>query len=90
MESNTIIVNVVNRHQDKSITADIINSSHDITGKAIASLITGDKLNDAFTFDQYTQYQPATKEISVKNNKLACTFPPHSFTQIKIGVKKNG
>ena len=49
--------------------------------------ISGEKLNQPFAFDQQTQYQPITKEISVKNNTLSCTFPPHSFTQIKLGVK---
>ena len=86
-ESNTVYVNVVNRHKDKAISADVINTSGALTGKAIAILISGEKLNDPFTLDQQTQYQPATKEISVKNNTFSCTFPPHSFTQIKLGVK---
>jgi len=86
-ESNTVYVNVVNRHKDKAISADVINTSGQLTGKAIAILISGEKLNEPFAFDQQTQFQGATKEINVKNNTLSCTFPPHSFTQIKLGVK---
>jgi alpha-L-arabinofuranosidase len=88
-ESNAVFVNVVNRHKDKAITAEIIDNARSITGKAVASFITGDKLNDPFKFDQQGQYQPSSKELAVKNNALSCTFPPHSFTQIKVGVKKN-
>ena len=87
-ETNTVFINVVNRHKDKTITAEISGTSGDFTGKAIASLITTDKLNEAFTFDQQAQYVPLTKEIAIAGNKLSYTFPPHSFTQIKIAVKK--
>src|SRR5678815_1536774 len=38
-ETNTVFINVVNRHQDKAITADIASTSGDFTGKAEASLI---------------------------------------------------
>lgn len=86
-EPNTGYVNVVNRHKDKAILADVINTSGQLTGKAIALLISGDKRNEPFAFDQQTKYQPITKEIGVKNNTLTCTFPPHSFTQIKLGAK---
>jgi alpha-L-arabinofuranosidase len=87
-ETNTVFINVVNRNKDKAITADVTSTSGDFTGKAVASLISADKLNDPFTFDQQAQYLPVTKEIETKNNRVTCTFPPHSFTQIKIAVKK--
>ena len=29
------------------------------------------------------------KEVSTDNNKITYSFPPHSFTQIKITTKKN-
>ncbi len=87
-ETNTVFINVVNRHQDKTITADIINNSGTFEGKAETSLVNSDSLKDAFTFDKQSQYVPATKEIETQNSKMSCTFPPHSFTQIKVGVKK--
>jgi alpha-L-arabinofuranosidase len=88
-ETNTVFINVVNRHRDKAITTDIISTSADFTGKATTSLINSDKINDPFIFDQQAQYLPVTKEVGISNNKLSCSFPPHSFTQIKIGIKKN-
>ncbi|MGB3008402.1 MAG: alpha-L-arabinofuranosidase C-terminal domain-containing protein [Chitinophagaceae bacterium] len=88
-ETRHVFINVVNRHKDKAITTDIVNTSSELTGKAEASLITCEKLNDSFSFDQQSQYVPVTKEIETKNNRLSCTFSPHSFTQIKIEIKKN-
>ena len=87
-ENNTVFINVVNRHKDKTISADISSTSGDFTGKAITSLINVDKLNDPFSFDEQSQYVPVSKTIETKKNKVNCSFPPHSFTQIKISVTK--
>lgn len=88
-ESGTVFINVVNRHKDKTIAAEIMNSSGIFTGQPEASSITGDKLKEAFTYDQYSNYQPSRKNIDIKNNKVSYSFPPHSFTQIKVMVKKS-
>ena len=85
-ETNTVFINVVNRHQDKAITADIINNSGAFSGKAEASIINSDDLKAAFEYDKQSQYKPVIKEVSSSGNKLTYTFPPHSFTQIKIAV----
>jgi alpha-N-arabinofuranosidase len=87
-ESNAVYINVVNRHKDKSITADIINSSGVLAGKAEASLVANESLTELFTYDKRDRYVPVTKEIQVEGNHLSYSFPAHSFTQIKIGVKK--
>jgi len=86
-ENNIVFVNVVNRHKDKTITADIMNTSADFTGKAEAILINSKDLQEGFTIDKQNEYIPVKTTIDTKNNKLTCTFPPHSFTQIKISVK---
>ena len=86
-ETNTVFVNVVNRHQDKAITADIASTSGDFTGKAEASLVNSDDLKAAFTFDKQAQYLPVIKDVKIAGNKLSVTFPPHSFTQIRVGIR---
>jgi alpha-N-arabinofuranosidase len=87
-ETNTVYINVVNRHKDKTITADIINNSGKFTGKAEIKLLTGASLDEPFTFDKQEQYNPITKENKIDGNKITCSFPAHSFTQIKVGVKE--
>src|SRR4029079_3858758 len=88
-EANTVFINVVNRHQDKAITADIMNTSGTFTGKAEASIISAASLSDPFAFEKKDQYMPVSKEVKIKNDKLPYTFPPHSFTQIKVEIKTN-
>ena len=85
-EKNIVYINVVNRHKDKAITADISNISGGFVGKAEASLIAGMELQETFEFDKQAQYIPLTKEVETKNNQLSYTFPPHSFTQIKLSI----
>jgi alpha-L-arabinofuranosidase len=87
-ETNKVFINVVNRNKDKAITADIINDSGTFNGEAQASLVDSDSLNASFSFDKQKDYMPVTKEISVNRNKISYSFPPHSFTQIEVGVKK--
>ena len=87
-ETNSVFINVINRHQDKAITADILNTTGTLAGKAEASVISSESLKDPFAFDKQSQYVPAVKEVPVSNNKLAYSFTPHSFTQIKISIKK--
>ncbi len=77
----------MNRNEDKNITADIISNSGDFSGKAEASIINSDDLKAPFTIDKQAQYIPVTKDIKISGNKLSYSFPAHSFTQIKVGVK---
>ena len=86
-ETKTVFINVVNREKEKAIAAEIINDSGTLNGKAETSLIDCDSLNAVFTLDKQNEYIPTVKEIDVKENKLSFTFPAHSFTQIKVGVK---
>jgi alpha-N-arabinofuranosidase len=87
-ENNMVYINVVNRHKDKAIMADIINNSGILTGKAEASLMTQESLTEPFTYDKQARYVPVIKEVQVDGNHLSYTFPAHSFTQIKVGVRK--
>ena len=87
-ETNSVFINVINREQDKSITSDIISNGGDFSGTAEASIINSDDLKAPFAFDKQSQYLPVTKEVKFSGNKLLYTFPPHSFTQIKVGLKK--
>jgi alpha-L-arabinofuranosidase len=87
-ETNTVFINVVNRNKDKSIATDIFNSSGGLTGKAEASVITGDSLNEAFTIDKQEQYKPVSKEVKIEKGKITYSFPAHSFTQIKVSLNR--
>jgi hypothetical protein len=66
---------------------DIINSSGALAGKAEASLVTNESLTGPFAYDKRNRYVAVTKEIQVEGNHLSYSFPAHSFTQIKVGIK---
>ncbi|MCS3801564.1 alpha-L-arabinofuranosidase C-terminal domain-containing protein [Niastella sp. OAS944] len=85
-ETNTVFINVVNRHKEKAITADIVTTSANFAGKAEASLIAGAALNEVYEFDKHDQYVPVKKMVDTRGKQLTYTFPPHSFTQIKAGI----
>jgi alpha-N-arabinofuranosidase len=87
-ETNTVYINVVNRHKDKAITADITNTSGSFIGKAEAKTLSAVSLDEPFTFDKQAQYSPATTATDIKGGNLTFSFPAHSFTQIKISTKK--
>jgi len=87
-ETKTVYVNVVNRHQNKTIKADILSTSGNFSEKAESSLMNVESIEEPFTFDKQGDYKPVTKEIKVNGNKLTCSFPAHSFTQIKVKVDK--
>ena len=85
-ETGTAFINVVNRHKDNAITADIISTSGNFIGKAEASIINTSDMQQAFEYDKREQYVPVKKEIETRTNQLTYSFPPHSFTQIKVAV----
>ena len=87
-ETKTVFINVVNRHKEKSIVTQIRSISGIFTGKAEASVLNCESLDAPFTFDKQEQYKPIIKEIKVEENNISYSFPPHSFTQIKVAVKK--
>jgi len=86
-ETNAVYINVINRHRYKPISADIIDNSGDFSGTAEASVLYSEDLQAPFTIEKASQYAPDRKEVKGTGNKLSFSFPPHSFTQIKAGVK---
>ncbi len=87
-ETDTVFINVVNRHKENTITADIFNISGTLSGTAEAQIINRESLDEPFTYDTRNEYIPTVQEIKVKGNQLSYSFPAHSFTQIKVHVDK--
>ncbi|MGA2916632.1 MAG: alpha-L-arabinofuranosidase C-terminal domain-containing protein [Sedimentisphaerales bacterium] len=87
-ETDTLFINVVNRHKDESIETEILSTSAAFSGKAVASIVNRQDIYEDFTFDKKEEYIPITKELSVEGKKIIYSFPPHSFAQIKVKIKK--
>jgi alpha-N-arabinofuranosidase len=60
-ERGSVIINVVNRHKDKAIETEIINTSRNFSGKPSVSELSVTDLNAPFVFDKKEQYAPCNK-----------------------------
>jgi len=87
-EKNSVYVNVVNRHKEKEISAEILSVSGEFFGDAEATVIIGESLSESFDFENQAQYIPTVKEIKTGKNKITFSFPAQSIVQIKVGVMR--
>ena len=85
-EAGVVFINVVNRHKDNAITAAIQSTSGNFDGKAEASIVTVDDLQKTFEYAKRDQYVPVKKPVETGKDQLRFSFPPHSYTQIKVSV----
>jgi len=85
-ETHTAYINVVNRHKDRAIATEITGIAGRITGKAEASELNAASLSEPFAFGKRDQYVPVTSTVDARNGGLSFTFPPHSFTQLKVSI----
>lgn len=80
-----LIINVVNRHQDKAIETTLQNQYGKLDKKA-----TVYEVNSAGLMDENTvttqQVHTAEKQLNINGDNFTYTFPAHSFTQIKIKI----
>ena len=84
---DTLFINVVNRHKDNSIEAEILSTSGIFSGKAMASIVNRQDIYEDFTFDKQEEYIPETDELLIEGKKITYSFPAHSFVQIKVKIK---
>ncbi len=82
-KSGELIINVVNRHLDKAIETSVANQFGKLAAKATVYEVNSEKITDENTVrDQ--KVKTIQKEINVKENGFVYSFPPHSFTMIKV------
>ena len=81
-----VVVNVINKHETKAITTDIVLQSGEYTGSAKANEINGETINSTNTKTK-EDVKIVTKDIKFKGNTIRYSFPAHSITQFQIAVK---
>jgi alpha-N-arabinofuranosidase len=85
-DTKSLVINVVNRHKEKAMPAEILNSSGTFAGTARAEEINSADIQAVYTFDKQKEYVPAPKEIEAKGREFTYSFPAHSFTQITVKI----
>lgn len=86
-EMNSIVINVVNRHEKKVVTSEIVNNSCNFTGDALVTIINSDNVNTPYTYAKRKDYIPVPENVKTSGNKFTCSFPAHSFTQIRVKIR---
>lgn len=84
-ERNVVVVNVVNRHKDKAISADVLSQNGNFTGKATVYEVTGSGIGVTNSVSEQN-VDMSEKKVKVSSDKMSYEFAPHSFTQIVIGL----
>ncbi len=84
--TKTLVVNVVNRHETKALSSDVILQSGEFTGAATLKEINGSSVTATTTKTQQG-VSIASKEIQFQGNMIGYSFPAHSFTQMLIALK---
>ncbi len=88
-KTGQVMINVVNRHREKSVATDIscITGRFDRTAEAstIAAAGAGDQ---PYTYADRADYPPKTEQIATTGSAIHYAFPAHSFTQIVVGLSR--
>lgn len=85
--TNSLVINVVNRHKEKAVTTEIKSNSGDFAGEAAVTVINSNDIKAPYTYAKRKDYVPVANEIKARGNKFTYSFPAHSFTQIIVKIK---
>lgn len=89
-QAQQVIINVVNRHKDEAIAADITSVAGAFTGSASVTQILSDDITNApYTYEARETYAPKVSAMPAAGSTLTFSFPAHSFTQIVVGVGRS-
>lgn len=85
--TKSLVINVVNRHEKKGVSTEIVSNSGAFAGDASVNVITSDSLYAPYKYADRSEYIPVPKEVTVKGREFTYSFPAHSFTQITVKIK---
>ncbi len=87
-ENGEVVINVVNRHKENAITADIISQTGEFSGNFEIYEVNGPNVKARNDFDQ-TEVQTQQKEsIEADGTQITYSFPAHSYTLLKGRIEK--
>lgn len=82
-----LIINVVNRSEDKAVETVIQNQFGMLAGKADITEVNSKNIYDENNANEQ-KVMPVNKQMILKGNEFSYSFPAHSFTQIILKIKK--
>jgi alpha-N-arabinofuranosidase len=82
LNQGVVTMNVVNRHLDQDVEAEIEIQDGAFKGSFEVALVTGPDIKAENDFGK-TNVKTVTTSITASGNKLRHRFPPHSYTMLK-------
>jgi alpha-N-arabinofuranosidase len=83
-----VVICVLNRHQDKAITAEIICQEGEFAGKFKVFEVNGPDIKAANDFGKETVKTIQKPDVDASGKSFSYSFPPHSFTLIKGTIRR--
>jgi alpha-N-arabinofuranosidase len=84
-DNGSLVLNVVNRHRDQPIETEFELEDKQFAGGAGVTEINGPDIKAENDFDK-TTVRPVERSVVADGRKLRYSFPPHSFTMLKVKV----
>jgi alpha-N-arabinofuranosidase len=81
-DNGSLVLNVVNRHKDQPIEAEIESQDKQFTGAMSVSEVNGPDIKSENDFGK-TTVRTVERSSPAEGKKIRYTFPAHSFTMLK-------
>jgi alpha-N-arabinofuranosidase len=82
-DNGALVLNVVNRHPDQAIAADFEAQDKKFSGGVEAWEVNGPDIKAENDFGS-AKVRAVQRSASAQGNRLAYSFPPHSYTMLKV------
>ncbi len=82
-DNGSLVINVVNRHQSQAIETDFEAQDKRFTGSVEVTEVNGPDIKAQNDFNQQT-VRAVTKSVAAQGDSLHYSFPPHSYTMLKV------
>jgi len=81
-DNGSLVLNVVNRHRDQSIEAELETQDKHFTGSVAVFEVNGPDIKSENDFNK-SMVKTVERSVPADGQKLRYSFPPHSFTMLK-------
>jgi alpha-N-arabinofuranosidase len=81
-DNGSLVLNVVNRHPDQSIEAEVETEDKQFAGAIAVAEVNGPDIKAENDFNK-TTVETVGRSVTADGRKLRYSFPPHSFTMLK-------
>ena len=82
-DNGTLVLNVVNRHPDQAVPAEVLAEDKKFSGEIEVQEVNGPDIKAENDFG-VTRVRAVARSASARENRLDYSFPPHSYTMLKV------